>query len=120
MKKVKETVGEEITVEETNMQKDVKGTSSTVSTDTLTESVVISGRKEILVYCGPTIRNSVSRNEMFTNGIPETLKKLSESHKAVKRLIVPVEKMVQITRNIATKGTVEYVSYQKVLEIGGK
>lgn len=64
-----------------------------------------------LVYCGPTVKGIVQQYAHFNNGIPERLKDYAASHKAVERLLVPIEDFVEVKRNLQVKGTVESLSY---------
>ncbi|WOO34947.1 hypothetical protein R2R35_14190 [Anaerocolumna sp. AGMB13020] len=66
---------------------------------------------ETLVYCGPTIKGIVQQYAHFNNGIPERLKDYVANHKAVERLLVPIEDFVEVKRNLQVKGTVESLSY---------
>lgn len=64
-----------------------------------------------LVYCGPTVKGIVQQYAHFNNGIPERLKDYAVNHKAVERLIVPIEDFIETKRNLLIKGTVENLSY---------
>ena len=66
---------------------------------------------ETLVYCGPTIKGIVQQYAHFNNGVPKRLKEYATNHKAVERLIVPIEFLVEVKRNLQIKGTVESLSY---------
>lgn len=75
-----------------------------------------STEKGIMVYCGPSIKGVVRQYDHFCNGLPKNLKEYAEGHKAVERLIVPVENFVEAKKNIAIVGTVENVSYTAIQE----
>lgn len=69
--------------------------------------------KETLIYCGPTIKNVVVSGEAFNNGLPKKLEKLLEN-KAIKRLIVPIDRIVDTKKNIKKNGTIENLSYKQI------
>ncbi len=69
---------------------------------------------EILVYCGPTIKGVATQYAHFNNGLPNKLSEYSQQNKEVKRLIVPVEKLVETKKNIQIKGTIENLTFIKI------
>lgn len=109
--KEKEIVKEDVEQDSAEVKETVSVESSELKTD--------DKKQEILVYCGPQIQNVVARNEMFTNGIPKVLEEMASENRSIKRLIVPVERMIEVKKNISIKGTVENISFQKILENGG-
>lgn len=76
--------------------------------------------KQILVYLGPTIKGVTVQYSQFTNGIPKRLKAYAEEHVDVKRLIVPVENFLEVKKNISIQGSVEYNSYNNILNQKGE
>lgn len=71
-------------------------------------------KKEILIYCGPTIKGIVRQNDHFINGIPNKLKEYSNQHKSVERLIVPLKDIIDVKKNLTIPGTVENISYLSI------
>lgn len=70
-----------------------------------------SSEKSTVIYCGPTIKGIVQQYAHFNNGIPAKLQEYGADHKAVERLIVPIESLVETKRNLSIKGTIENLSY---------
>lgn len=69
--------------------------------------------KETLIYCGPTIKNVVVSGEAFNNGLPKKLENLLEN-KAIRRLLVPIDRIVDTKKNIKINGTIENLSYKQI------
>ncbi len=69
---------------------------------------------EILVYCGPTIKGVVTQYAHFNNGLPKRLNEYAQQNKDIKRLIVPISKIVETRKNIMIKGTIENISFIKI------
>lgn len=67
------------------------------------------------IYVGPSIKGLVNQYSVFKNGIPKRLKEYTEHNRDVKRLIVPVSKLVDTKKSIGVKGTVENISYNNIL-----
>lgn len=101
-----------------NATERVSGTTDNVVTPSKSETKT--EKESTLVYCGPTIKGVVTQYSHFNNGIPKKLKGYAEKNKAVKRLLVPIEKIVEAKRNIQIKGTVENISYNKILNAKGE
>lgn len=75
--------------------------------------------KGTMIYCGPTIKGVIKQYASYTNGVPKRIKEYADSNKSVKRLLVPITDFIETKKNIATKGTVENISFNKILENGG-
>lgn len=71
---------------------------------------------ETVVYCGPTIKGIVQQYAHFTKGIPKSLKEYIATHKSIKRLIVPLDNFIVTKKNIQTAGTIEYLTYNKIVK----
>ncbi|WMJ88865.1 hypothetical protein [Anaerocolumna sp. MB42-C2] len=97
--KVEETVNETSEVKEEAVRKSGKQPKSNT---------------EILVYCGPTIKGVAAQFAHYNNGLPKKLSEYSQQNKEVKRLIVPVEKLVETKKNIQIKGTIENLTFIKI------
>lgn len=67
-----------------------------------------------MVYCGPSVRGVARQYMVYYGAMPETLQAFAEQHKAVKGLIVPLERFAETRRNLEVKGTAETILYQKV------
>lgn len=105
------------------MAKKINDGTETLESQVITENVsheapkmMASSNKnqETLVYCGPTIKGVVQQYAHFTKGIPKNLKEYIATHKSVKKLIVPLDKLIETKRNIHTAGTVENLTYNKI------
>ncbi len=68
-----------------------------------------------VVYCGPSLRGVARQYTVFNEGIPEPLQELINRHPAVRGLIVPVERFAKTRLAVETRGTAEYVLYQKII-----
>lgn len=71
---------------------------------------------ETIVYCGPTIKGVIQQYAHFTQGIPKSLKEYLAANKAANRLLVPLDKFVETKKNIQANGTVENLTYNKILK----
>lgn len=75
---------------------------------------------ETVVYCGPTLpRAKLISMSVFKNGLPDYVKRQIETCPEIGRLIVPVEELVEMKKQIAIKGTEENRLYQVVFSTRG-
>lgn len=72
-------------------------------------------REKTVVYIGPTIKNVASTGSVYTNGLPERLKKEMEKQPAIGELLVPVEKLAEAKRSLAMPGSALAMIYKKVI-----
>lgn len=66
-----------------------------------------------MVYCGPTVRNLI-RQYFISEGIPEYMNKFLEEHPIARSLFVPIEKFPETRVKLETKGSREYLLYNKL------
>lgn len=58
-----------------------------------------------VVYIGPELKNIISRNTIFKNGIPtEIEEKLSEMPPVIKKMFIPVKKLPEAVKSLETDG----------------
>ncbi|MEG2419964.1 MAG: hypothetical protein RSB55_00335 [Oscillospiraceae bacterium] len=69
-----------------------------------------------VIYCGPTIPGTAKQFTTYTEGIPEMLQLSAILHPAVAGLIVSLEKLPEVMRQLR-EGTGEiYIMYHAVQE----
>ncbi len=84
------------------------------------EKVIATAKKtdkkipETVVYCGPTIKGVAQQFTAYNNGIPKKLKEYAKSNLSARRLIVPLDKLVQTKKNIMIQGTIENISFNNI------
>lgn len=79
-------------------------------------------KREVLVYCGPTINNGeIKQFSIFQYPFPNYVKNHMENG-AVKNLFVNPSDLARVRKNIDTPGTLEHQLYINALEYvqGGK
>lgn len=69
-------------------------------------------RKEAYIYCGPTIKHVIKEGDVFSNGLPEAVLKLTNENKLVKRLLIPINKLIETKQKLKEEGSVEEITYQ--------
>lgn len=74
------------------------------------------GRKETVVYVGPTITGVATHNQIFNNGLPDGLKEAIKKEPAIASLIVPISELAATNQSINTKTGAAYVFYSRVLK----
>lgn len=70
-----------------------------------------------VMYLGPTIRGVVKNGAVFEGGIPKNLEKIAGKKPIIQNLIVPLENIVDVSRNIRVEGTAEAIAFDKIAEI---
>lgn len=77
---------------------------------------------EQVIYVGPTIKNVVKQHTVYTNGLPAILEEKAKELPAIKKLVVPVSKLMEVRKQLEQTGTAYSVFYAQVKEYaeGGK
>lgn len=70
-----------------------------------------------VMYLGPTIRGVVKNGAVFEGGIPKNLEKIAGKKPIIQNLIVPLENIVDVSKNIRVEGTAEAIAFDKITEI---
>lgn len=70
-----------------------------------------------VMYLGPTIRGVVKNGAVFEGGIPKNLEKIAGKKPIIQNLIVPLENIVDVSKNIRVEGTAEAIALDKIAEI---
>lgn len=70
-----------------------------------------------VMYLGPTIRGVVKNGAVFEGGIPKNLEKIAGKKPIIQNLIVPLENIVDVSKNIRVEGTAEAIGFDKIAEI---
>lgn len=70
-----------------------------------------------VMYLGPTIRGVVKNGAVFEGGIPKNLEKIAGKKPIIQNLIVPLENIVDVSKNIRVEGTTEAIAFDKIAEI---
>ncbi len=68
-----------------------------------------------VIYIGPTIKNVVTANTLYSNGLPKVLKEEMTRQKVLKKLVIPVEELADVQRQLATPGSALKTIYDKVI-----
>lgn len=70
-----------------------------------------------VMYLGPTVRGVVKNGAVFEGGIPKNLEKIAGKKPIIQNLIVPLENIVDVSKNIRVEGTAEAITFDKIAEI---
>lgn len=70
-------------------------------------------KKETVIYIGPTIKNVVATGTLYSNGLPNSLKKEMEKRPMVRSLIVPVGTLAECQRELAVPGSALRSIYER-------
>jgi hypothetical protein len=70
-----------------------------------------------VMYLGPTIRGVVKNGAVFEGGIPKNFEKIAGKKPIIQNLIVPLENIVDVSKNIRVEGTAEAIAFDKIAEI---
>lgn len=68
------------------------------------------------MYIGPTVPGAVKHGTVFIGALPRELAAAAEAVPGIANLVVPMERATQATQALKEQGSVEYVSYNKVLD----
>jgi hypothetical protein len=104
----------EATPEEKELKSVEKDMAQNYSTDELITGENEKVKNDSVVYCGPSIKGVAQQFTTYTNGLPKKLKQYSESNNSFKRLIVPINRLVETKKNILIQGTIENLSFNKI------
>ena len=66
------------------------------------------------VYCGPSVRGVARQYTVYNGGIPDVVKQFITEHPAAKGLLVSVERFAQVRIKLETRGTAEFILFNKV------
>jgi len=77
----------------------------------------VTPEQKTFVYVGKSYPNLVTHGEMFTNGVPERVKQLSDNNPSVAVVIIPIEELPQAIKDINRKKGKYYAAYMRT---GGK
>lgn len=95
-----------------------------VTAEQASKAVTTSKKRTTLIYCGPTINNGeIQQFAVFQGKLPEYVEKHAEAEVAVKELLVPVEELSKVKKQLYIKGTREHLLFEKALNYvkgGGK
>ena len=69
-----------------------------------------------VMYLGPTIRGVVKNGAVFEGGIPKNLEKIAGKKPIIQNLIVPLENIVDVSKNILVEGTAEAIAFDNIGE----
>lgn len=67
------------------------------------------------MYIGPTIPGVVKKGTVFIGGLPKGLDDAKRDVPAIGNLVVPIGEATKATQALKEQGSVEHVSYRKVL-----
>ncbi len=84
--------------------KDNKETEKVNSENTYKDNFQADGAKEPVVYIGPDLKNIVSRNTIFKNGIPEEITREAGSLPVIMKLFVPLKKLPEALKTFTQGG----------------
>ncbi len=69
------------------------------------------------VYIGPEIRNVISRNTIFRNGIPEETREQLAQIPVLRKLFVPLKDLPKAVRSLSSEGTYKVLHDKAAMEI---
>ena len=74
------------------------------------------------MYIGPSVPGIVKEGTVFMDGLPASFTEVAGSVPAIKNLVIPLERITGAKQALSEQGSVENVSYCKVLDYlkGGK
>ncbi len=101
--------------------KDNKETEKVNVENTYKDSFLADGtkaeKKEPVIYIGPDIKNIVSKNTIFKNGIPEEITKEAGSLPVIMKLFVPLKKLPEALKTFTQGGFYKTLYGNAVKEI---
>ena len=68
------------------------------------------------MYIGPSIPGTVKEGTVFYGGLPEKLAGLAGEMPYINSLVVPVDRITEAAQALKEQGSVEDVSYNRVLK----
>lgn len=68
------------------------------------------------MYMGPGIPGVVKSKTVFIGELPKELTALAEKLPEIHNLVIPIEKITDATKSLCEPGSVENVSYNKILK----
>lgn len=71
-------------------------------------------QKGPVIYIGPSIKNIVSTGTVYNNGIPKLLKEEIERQPVLKSLIIPIEKLADVQKDLHIPESAVSIIYKKV------
>ena len=78
------------------------------------EEMPYKGRgKRTMAYIGPTIKNVAVTGSLYTNGLPEALENEIKERPLVGELVIPVERLAEAKKELATPGSALATVYRK-------
>lgn len=70
--------------------------------------------RETVMYIGPSIKDVVLTGTLYNNGLPEPLKREIERRPVVGSMVLPVNGLSKVYRQLAVPGSAWEVLYDKV------
>lgn len=80
------------------------------------ESKKVNGKKETLVYCGPSFPGELDQYAIFKGKLPKHVQKHIKEYPIIKRLFVNIKEFPKFKLNVRFRGTKENQLYNKVIE----
>lgn len=71
---------------------------------------------QTVVYVGPTVPGVAAHNTVFNNGLTAEMSAAIQKEPAFGSLVVPINKLAQASKDIASKSGATYVFYKKAVE----
>ena len=68
------------------------------------------------MYIGPRVPGIVKEGTVFIDGLPASFTEVAGSVPAIKNLVIPLERITGAKQALSEQGSVENVSYCKVLD----
>lgn len=94
---------------------EVKKTSATAAQPEVKTTKQTTAQKETVMYIGPSIKNVVTTGTLYNNGLPKTLALEMEKQPVIGSLVVPVSKLAEAQKELATPGSALQLIYNKVV-----
>ena len=67
------------------------------------------------MYIGPSIPGVVKNSTVFIGDLPKRLTEVSQQVPSIQNLVVPIERITEAKKALSQKGSVEDVSYERIV-----
>lgn len=68
-----------------------------------------------VMYIGPSIKNVVATGTLYNKGLPEKLKQEIDRQPVLQELLIPVDKLAEAQKELASPGSGLAIIYQKII-----
>lgn len=72
--------------------------------------------KKQVVYIGPTLPGIAEKNRIYLGRLPTQAREMARQNLYFKRLFVPVSRLIEARKELASRGSVLAVAYARIQE----